>query len=145
MKNQYRIINLTKGFVAIIDAADYRRVNKYSWHVHHSKGRNKVVGQPYARSTIAGKKVYLHRFITGAYAPLHVNHRNHQTLDCRSDNLKVCTYSENMENRRHLKSKKVPKPIDIIVYQDNTQDVNKSEVSESHTEGKNHVVSSNCN
>lgn len=102
MKTHYRVIPLTKGYVAIIDATDFLRVNRYSWHVHFSKGTKKKPGNPYARATIDGKKVYLHRFITGAYSPMHVDHKNHQTLDCRNENLSVCTYHENMENRRHL-------------------------------------------
>jgi hypothetical protein len=105
-----RVLPLSKNYVAIISAKHFRRVNKYKWHVHFSKGTKKKVGQPYARATIAGKKVYLHRFITGAYLPMHVDHENHQNLDCRDSNLIVCTYAENMKNRR--KKKKV---IDIVV------------------------------
>lgn len=103
MKQPYRVIVLTRGYIAVIDAKHYRRINRYSWHTHMSKGTKKKPGQPYARATIDGKKVYLHRYITGAYAPMHVDHRNHQTLDYREENLKVCTHKENMDNRRYLK------------------------------------------
>ena len=92
---------LTKGFVAIVSGCDFRRVNKYSWHVHHSRGTKKKHGQPYARATVNGKKVYLHRFVFGDLEPtVEVDHRNHQTLDCRRDNLRVVTPLENKLARR---------------------------------------------
>lgn len=104
MTKKYRIIELTKNFVAIISAEDYRRVNRFSWHAHMSKGTKRKPGQPYARATINGKKVYLHRFIVNAPDFMHVDHGNWQTLDCRRDNLEVVTHIENM-NRRRTKKK----------------------------------------
>lgn len=98
----YRIIVLTKGFVAVIDADDFRRVNRHSWYTHHSKGSGRKHGQPYARARIKGKNVYLHRFIMEAPEGTHVDHRNHQTLDCRKSNLKVTSRDDNMNNRRSI-------------------------------------------
>lgn len=106
MKDTFRVIPLAKGFVAIIDAADFRRVNRFRWHVHVSKGTRKKPGQPYARTTIDGRKVYLHRFITGAELPWHVDHRNHQTLDCRRINLEITSHEENQSRRRNAKAYK---------------------------------------
>lgn len=100
---QYRVIPLTKGCVAIIDAKNYRRVNKYSWHVHTSRGTKKKVGQPYARGKIDGKKVYLHRFIMNAPSDKDVDHLNHCTLDCREENLKVTDKLENCRRTRRRK------------------------------------------
>lgn len=104
MKQPFRVIPLTKGFCAIIDAADFRRVNRLRWHVHMSKGTRKKPGQPYARTTIDGRKVYLHRFITGAELPWHVDHHNHQTLDCRRVNLEITSHEENQSRRRNTKN-----------------------------------------
>lgn len=84
---KYRVIELTQGFVAIIDAEDWKRVKKYKWHVHFSRGRGRAQGQPYARASIDGKKVSLHRFIVQAQPGSHVDHDNWQTLDCRKENL----------------------------------------------------------
>lgn len=41
---------------------------------------------------------YLHRLIVGAEKGQVVDHINHNTLDNRKDNLKVCTHSENRLN-----------------------------------------------
>ena len=102
MKVKYKIIELSRGFVAIIDAEDFRRVNKYSWHIHQAKGRKKKHPDPYARATINNKKIYLHRFIMNAPEHLHVDHKNHQTLDCRKENLELITAEENYNRRRYV-------------------------------------------
>lgn len=99
-KQKWRVLELTQGFVAIISACDYRRANKYSWHVHKSRGSQRKPGQPYARATINGQKVYLHRFIMEAPDSMHVDHINHQTLDCRRDNLEVVCHRTNLARRR---------------------------------------------
>lgn len=96
-----RLLSLSDGkYIAIISASDYRRCNKYSWYVHFSKGNKCKTGQPYARSTINGKKVYLHRFIMDAPETMHVDHKNHCTLDCRRENLEIVTCCENMRRWR---------------------------------------------
>lgn len=88
MKQKYKILELTKGYCAIISAEDYKRVSKHNWYTHMSAGTRREPGKPYARSNIKGKKVYLHRFIVGDVEPgFQVDHKNHQTLDCRRDNL----------------------------------------------------------
>lgn len=100
MADKFRVIKLTKGYCAIISTEDFRRVNRYRWHVHFSAGNKKKPGQPYARACIKGKKVYLHRFIKGAPAEKHVDHRNHQTLDDRRENLKIECPKINSQRRR---------------------------------------------
>lgn len=104
-----RVIFLTKGYVAIVSEQDFPRVARISWHVHMSAGTKKKPGQPYARANIDGKKVYLHRFITGAADYLQVDHKNHQTLDCRRENLEVCDHATNQQRRRNVKKKIVNK------------------------------------
>jgi len=95
-----RCIMLTRGFVAIISAEDYRRVNRYKWHVHFSKGTKKKPGQPYARANINGKKIYLHRYVTNCPDHLEPDHKNHCTLDCRQENLELTDRLTNNRRRR---------------------------------------------
>lgn len=106
-KHPFRVVELSQNYVTIIDTEDFRRVNKHSWHVHKSKGTTKKLGEPYARATIQGKKVYLHRFLMGANDPRdHVDHANQCTLDNRRSNLCVVKPADNMKNRRKRKPKK---------------------------------------
>lgn len=99
--SENKVVTLTKGFVAIISKRDWVRVKRYKWYTHMSAGSSRKCGQPYARTTIDGRKVYLHRFVMGAENPeLHVDHRNHQTLDCRRENLEVTDHITNLQRRR---------------------------------------------
>ena len=105
MKHKYRVIELTKGFVAIIDADDFHRVNKFSWNTHRSAGKGRKQGNPYARGRVKGKLTYLHRFVMGEVpVEMHVDHLNHQTLDCRKSNLEIVTNTENQKRRRDRKN-----------------------------------------
>lgn len=103
-----RAISLSGGkYFALVDPQDFLRVKRYKWYAHIAKGKNKKPGQPYARATIEGRKVYLHRFIMGlaggVSSELHVDHMNHQTLDCRRSNLEVTDHITNQQRRRNVK------------------------------------------
>lgn len=105
MAKKYRVIELTQGFVAIIDATDYRKVKRHAWHTHFSAGKRREKGEPYARATINKKKVYLHRFLVQAPADMHVDHINNVTLDYRRNNLRITTVTQNLHNRRGYERK----------------------------------------
>jgi signal peptidase I len=105
-KDLYRVIRLRGDHVAIVDSDDYRRVVKYKWHVHRSRGKGRKHGAPYARAYIKGKMVYMHRFIMNEYDPdYHIDHRNFWTLDNRKENLLNSPKAENML-RKNYKPKK---------------------------------------
>lgn len=93
-------IQLTKGYVAIVDDEDFEGLSKFKWHVACSN-----FGKPYAsRKPIAGENrketnIRLHRFILRAKDGEHVDHINGDTLDNRRCNIRVCTPAENMRNR----------------------------------------------
>jgi len=89
-----KLIPLTQGHFAIVDAADFERLNQYKWHV--KKDRNKY----YAESQKNGKNIKMHRLITGAPEHLFVDHRDHNGLNNRRWNLRLCTRAENMHNQR---------------------------------------------
>lgn len=52
-----------------------------------------------ARDKATSRNVQLHRLITGCPSNLTVDHINHDTLDNRKENLKVCTQAENNLNK----------------------------------------------
>lgn len=110
---EYRVLPVKHKahvYCVIISKDDWRKVKKHAWHIHHSAGSGKRVGQPYVRANVGKKKVYLHRYITGCDDTLmHVDHRNRQTLDCRRENLEVVTHEENMKRRRKLRKRVVDK------------------------------------
>lgn len=51
-----------------------------------------------------GKNIYLHRYLTGVIHGQLVDHRDRDTLNYRSDNLRPATYSDNNRNRHRPKS-----------------------------------------
>lgn len=88
-------IPLTKGFVALVDDADYAALSKYKWS---------VVGPGYARRR--GKKsdgereglcIYMHREIMGLGRgrEIEVDHIDRNKLNNQRSNLRTCTHSQN--------------------------------------------------
>ncbi len=95
------IIPLTKGYEAIIDAADVPIVEALRWRALVVRRKDGSIENVYASSNAkGGNTVYLHRFIAGEPEGLHVDHRDGDGLNCRRDNLRPCTASQNNCNRR---------------------------------------------
>ncbi len=72
---------------ALVDREDVEMLRKYKWYC-----------QKYARAHIGGKLVFMHRLIMNPGENLIVDHINHNRLDNRKKNLKVCTTKENARN-----------------------------------------------
>lgn len=96
--NEFRIA-LTKGYFAIVDEADFERLNRSSWHASEN-----AQGTVYAarRHMRGGPSIQMHREILGAEPGQYVDHRYGNTLDNRRANLRLCTSAENNWNRRRI-------------------------------------------
>lgn len=88
-----RLVYLTRGFTALIDAADWPLVEPYMWHTHFA--RSKVYARTRGEN---GQPIYLHRLIMQAPDGKLVDHQNHNSLDCRRFNLVVKGFSANAQN-----------------------------------------------
>jgi len=88
-----KLIPLTQGKFAIVDAADYEWLNQYKWHVKKHKHTS------YARTQKNGKSIRMHRLITSAPPHLFVDHRDLNGLNNRRSNLRLCTRAENIHNQ----------------------------------------------
>ena len=90
-----RLIELTFGKYAIVDAQDYDRLSKYKWFALE-RGRSL-----YAKTFLLnGKPLHMHRLVTSAPPHLVVDHINHNGLDNRKQNLRLCTHAQNQKNTR---------------------------------------------
>ncbi len=103
-RQEIRLIPLTKGRFALIDAWDYDLVARHMWHARKSK---KGEGVWYAETNVKapdGKVTTpsIHRLIMDPKPDLVVDHINHDGLDNRRANLRVCTKRENCLNKRRF-------------------------------------------
>ena len=87
-------IPLTQGKVALIDAEDYASLIRYKWHV----GKNKRVF--YASTCVKSRTLFMHRVIMRPPKGMVVDHINHDGLDNRRSNLRICTNAQNVRNSR---------------------------------------------
>jgi AP2 domain/HNH endonuclease len=89
-------IPLTKGFIALVDEEDFDLVSQMRWYAHADR-RNNV----YARSRTHNQTgIYMHRLILGAAKGDEVDHHNHNGLDNRRSNLRLCSRTQNNGNAR---------------------------------------------
>lgn len=88
-----KLIPLTQGKFAIVDANDFDSLSKTKWFTLSSK--NNVF---YA---VTGKRCkVMHRIIMNAPDGIFIDHINHDGLDNRKINLRFCTRSQNTMNQR---------------------------------------------
>lgn len=85
-------IYLTQNEVALVSLDDYAALAPYKWRVQRNKN---VV---YAVSDISGRKVFMHRMITGCPPGLVVDHENGNGLHNWRENLRVTTRHHNQMN-----------------------------------------------
>lgn len=82
--------------VALIDIEDIDKIKQLQWRID-KVGKNRF----YISTNLYGQtpsKLYLHRFITNCPSEKCVDHLNHNPLDNRKSNLRICTISENNNN-----------------------------------------------
>lgn len=84
---------ITNGIV-LIDKEDLPIAKSRKWHKND-------MGYAVWRGSIDGKKqtIRMHRLIARTPEGMVTDHINHNTLDNRRSNLRVCTQSDNMRNR----------------------------------------------
>ena len=85
---------------ALIDLEDVEKCKKYCWRARFNNTRVNEI--PYVETSRFRKRIHLHRYLTDCPANMQVDHINHNPLDNRKKNLRICTGSENCKNRRKL-------------------------------------------
>lgn len=88
-------IQLTQGKFALVDDEDYEFLNQWKWYVDH-------IGNCWYATTLVGgvgskKKVRMHKMLC---IGKEIDHKNHNGLDNRRENLRSCTRSQNNMNSR---------------------------------------------
>src|SRR4030095_4912528 len=89
----YKWVKLSKGHRAKVDAEDFDRVSQLTWFVR-SDG--------YVYHSGRASRFFMHRFVLGYFGDQHIDHINHDPLDNRKINLRICSPSVNGHNRKGL-------------------------------------------
>jgi hypothetical protein len=100
-------IQLTKGYVALIDDDDYEKVSNYSWMALVLKNNLYAVSRTKKESSKNRKIFRMHQLILGTIGKQAcIDHINHNGLDNRKENLRVCTIAQNCSNAIHKENNK---------------------------------------
>jgi len=87
-------ILLTKGQLAIVDDFNFEWLNQWKWCA--SKSGN----QYYAKAWIDNKMIRMHRLIMNPPDDKQIDHKNHNGLDNRKSNLRLCTQAQNIRHQK---------------------------------------------
>ena len=95
-------IRLSQNKFALIDDEDFEELNKHEWYV--CKDRKFLYAVRDVRSGIKRILVRMHREIMKPPENMQIDHINHNGLDNRKSNLRVCTNSQNQYNQKIRKN-----------------------------------------
>lgn len=99
-----RMLVLTQGMTAMVDDDDWKRVSRIQWYPLSQNSATYAQGVD--KTASKGKqRVYLHRVILNAPSDMQVDHINHNGLDCRKENLRLCTHQQNHWNSLRKRTK----------------------------------------
>ncbi len=96
-----KTINLTRGLVAIVDDEDFEEMSKYHWVAAtggYAIRNDRIEGG----ERTAYKAVFMHRVLMNAPHGMDIDHINGNPSDNRRKNLRVCSRSQNLQNRRRF-------------------------------------------
>jgi len=95
-------IPLTQGKEAIIDIEDWKLVKDYKWCVR--KDHSTFYAYTGASKKRNHKNIQMHRLLMSVTKDKQVDHINHNGLDNRKSNLRVCSHSQNQQNKEPQKN-----------------------------------------
>lgn len=96
-----RLIALTRGQVAIVDADRFEWAMQWLWHARYypHTGAFYAARSERQQGPVGQRTLFLHRQLLGE-PNSRVDHADGNTLDCRIQNLRLCTPSQNRYNHK---------------------------------------------
>lgn len=85
-------IPLTQGEFALVDDADYPLVSQYKWFANRTR-------RWYVSAVVDGRQVYLHRFLMNPPVGMVIDHIDGDGLNNTRANIRICTDTQNKQNR----------------------------------------------
>jgi hypothetical protein len=92
------IIKLNRGYEALVDDEDFERVNQFRWFITINGYASRTIN--FKSGPQETKTQKMHRFILNVPDDMETDHINHNRLDNRKCNLRICTKSENQHNAK---------------------------------------------
>lgn len=104
--SEARLIPVGQGMFAVVDAVDYPYLKQFKWHLLRGSRNRRPYPYRYLRSGEQGYKDWRHRVPMSMAEEVHgkkpgyqIDHRNRNPLDCRIENLRWATVSQQNGNR----------------------------------------------
>lgn len=108
-----KLISLTQGQYAMVDDADFSRVNALKWGATKIGGHYRASHSFNCNGRIG--RIQMSRFILGLdrgkKTPYLVDHIDRNPLNNQRSNLRLCSHSENMRNRPRMNKTGLPKGV----------------------------------
>lgn len=98
-----KVIELTKGQVAIVDDEDFERIAQWRWHINTQGYAVRKRRNPDGSKTT----LLMHREVLNAPKGVFIDHRNMHRTDNRRENLRITSRAGNRANSRANKGTKV--------------------------------------
>lgn len=96
-------IQLTRGFVALVDDEDFEELNKYKWNASAMGYAVRHIPWPNGKRLKNGKQAQralkMHRVIMNTPTGMLTDHIDHNPFNNQKSNLRVCTSSQNSQNK----------------------------------------------
>lgn len=96
-------IKLTQGKFAIVDDSDFEYLNQFKWYYSCGYAQRSL-----PRNGKSQDKKLMHREIIemskAIEKDIEIDHINHNKLDNKKENLRVCTHAENLQNKSNYKN-----------------------------------------
>jgi hypothetical protein len=99
-----RLIPLSQGKFALVDAEDYERLIKYNWQACYKRATG-LWSVKRVRRGESGPLIRMAREIMGSPIGMEVIHKNYDGLDCRKANLQIVSSSEKAQHQSKAKNK----------------------------------------
>ncbi len=98
-------IPLSRGQVALVDDEDFEELSKFKWFAYWSEpSRTYYAVRNTPRGSGLTTQIRMHRQITGVgRGRPQIDHANHNGLDNRRQNLRVCSQTQNNHNLRKVR------------------------------------------
>ena len=87
-------IKLTQGKVALVSDEWFEELNRFKWHVltgYAARNTSRIFGKQ--------KHIWMHKVVAGASSETEVDHVDRNRLNNQVENLRVCTSTQNKQNR----------------------------------------------